>query len=81
MDNEHRRQFAETLFGILNAAEIESFSSPSTDWPKIAVRVIQSLGNIDRDTKEAFYKILMSLFQAAKNNIEMLLPENTPPKS
>jgi hypothetical protein len=80
MDNERRRQFAGTLFGILDDAEIESFSAPGTDWPKIAVRMIQSLGNIDRDTKKDFHKILVSLFQTAKNNIEMLFPENTPPQ-
>jgi hypothetical protein len=77
MDYERRRQLAETLYGILNDAEIESFSAPGTDWPKVAVRVIQSLGNIDRDTKKDIHKILVSLFQAAKNNIEILLPETS----
>jgi hypothetical protein len=75
MDNDRRRQFAETLFGILDDAEIESFSAPGTNWPKIAVRIIQSLGNIDHDTKKDFHKILVSLFQAAKNNIDMLFPK------
>jgi hypothetical protein len=76
LDNDRRRQFAETLFGILNDAEIESFSASGTDWPRAAVSMIKSLGNIDRDTKKNFHKILVSLFTAAKNNIEMLLPES-----
>ena len=79
MDNDRRRQFAETLFGILDDAEIESFSTSGTNWPRVTVRIIQSLGNIDRDTKKDFHKILVSLYQTAKNNIEMLFPK--PPDS
>jgi hypothetical protein len=69
LDNEHRRQLSETLFGILHDAEIESFSEHGADWPKAAVRMIQSLGSIDRVTKDSIHQIMASLFTAARNNI------------
>jgi hypothetical protein len=70
LDNERRRQLSETLFGILHDAEIESFSEHGADWPKAAVRMIQSLGSIDRVTKDSIHQIMASLFTAAKNNIK-----------
>ncbi|MDR0316236.1 MAG: DUF2974 domain-containing protein [Treponema sp.] len=73
LDNEHLRQFSETLFGILNDAEIKSLSEDGADWPKAAVRMIQSLGNIDRDTRKNIRRMLAALFTAAKDNIDMLL--------
>jgi hypothetical protein len=69
LDNERRRQLSETLFGILHDAEIKSFSEHGADWPKAAVRMIQSLGSIDHATKDSIHQIMASLFMAARNNI------------
>jgi hypothetical protein len=74
LDNEHRREFSEALFGILGDAEIKSFSELGADWFNPAIRMIQSLGNLDRTTKKNIGKILGALFEAARNNFNTLLP-------
>jgi hypothetical protein len=81
LDNEHRREFSDALYGILNHAEIKSFSELGADWLNPAIRMIQSLGNIDSTTRKNIGKILGALFEAARNNIGTLLPvpEKKPP--
>jgi hypothetical protein len=51
------------------------------DWLNPAIRMIQSLGNLDRTTRKNMGKVLGVLFEAVKNNINTLLPapEKTPP--
>jgi hypothetical protein len=81
LDNEHRREFSEALYGILNHAEIKSFSELGADWLNPAIRMIQSLGNLDRTTRKNMGKVIGVLFEAVKNNINTLLPapEKKPP--
>jgi hypothetical protein len=79
LDDEHIRVFSDTLFGVLNNAEIKSFTEFGEDWFKAAGRIIQSYGNVDPDTKKNVGKVLSALFKAATNNINTLLPENTQP--
>jgi hypothetical protein len=81
LDSEHLREFSDALYGILNHAEIKSFSELGADWLNPAIRMIQSLGNIDRTTRKNIGKILGALFEAARNNINTLLPlpEKKPP--
>jgi hypothetical protein len=74
LDNEHRREFSDTLYGILNSAEIKSFSELEADWLNPAIRMIQSLGNLDSTTRKNMGKVLGVLFEAAKNNIGTLFP-------
>jgi hypothetical protein len=76
LDDEHIRVFSDTLFGVLNDAEIESFTEFGEDWFNAAGRVIQSYGHIDPDIKKNIGKVLAALFKAATNNINTLLPEN-----
>ena len=75
LDSEHRRQFSDTLFGVLRKAQIKSFSELGTDRMPATIRMIQSLGNIDRTTGKNIRKMLTALFKAAKNNINTLLPQ------
>jgi hypothetical protein len=77
LDDEHIRVFSDTLFGVLNNAEIKSFMEFSEDWLNAAGRMIQSYGHIDPITRKNIGKILAALFKAATNNINTLLPENT----
>jgi hypothetical protein len=73
LDYEHREQFAETLYAILNASQVKSFAELSGDWFKAAGRMLQSLGNIDGQTRSLMGKTLAALFRAAKNNLNTLL--------
>jgi hypothetical protein len=77
LDDEHIRVFSDTLFGVINDAEITSFTEFGEDWLNATGRVIQSYGHIDSDTKKNVGKVLSALFKAATNNINTLLPENT----
>jgi sorbitol-specific phosphotransferase system component IIBC len=81
LDNEHLREFSDALYGVLNQAEIKSFSELETDWFQPAIRMIQSLGNLDRTTRKNMGKVIGVLFDAVKNNINTLLPapEKKPP--
>jgi hypothetical protein len=74
LDDEHIRVFSDTLFGVLNDAEIKSFTEFGEDWINAAGRTIQSYGNIDSVTKKNIGKVLSALFKAATNNIGTLLP-------
>jgi len=76
LDNERRRLFSETLFGVLDHARIKSFSENENDWLKASFRVIRSMGKIDRATRKNIFEMLTALFNAAKKNIETLIPEN-----
>jgi hypothetical protein len=75
LDDEHIRVFSDTLFGVLNDAEIESFTEFGEDWLNATGRVIQSYGHIDPVIKKNIGKVLAALFKAATNNINTLLPE------
>jgi hypothetical protein len=74
LDYEQRQQFIEAVYTILGVTEAQSIQELSADWLKNAFLVIQSLTNTDERTKEVIGKVLASLLQAAKNNIETLLP-------
>jgi hypothetical protein len=76
LDDEHIRVFTDTLFGVINDAEIKSFTEFGEDWLNATGRMIQSYGHIDPDTKRNVGKVLAAFFKAATNNINTLLPEN-----
>ena len=74
LDDEHIRVFSDTLFGVLNDAEIKSFAELGEDWFNATGRMIQSYGNVDSVTKKNIGKVLSALFKAATNNIGTLFP-------
>jgi hypothetical protein len=80
LDKEHLRLFSDTLYGLLNEAEIRSFSETDIDWLKAAVRMIQYLINVDPTTSKNIRDTLAALFGAATKNIDTLLPEKKPLK-
>jgi hypothetical protein len=75
LDYEHRQQFTGALYTILNAAQVTSFTELSADWFKSAGLMLQSLKNIDEPTRNLMGKTLGALFRAARNNIDILLPQ------
>jgi len=77
LDYDSRERFIEALYTILNSAQVKSIPELTGDWLKAAVRMIQSLGNIDESTKTLIRNTLSALFQAARNNIDTLLKPQT----
>jgi hypothetical protein len=74
LDSERRRQFADTLYTILSAAQAKSIPELTTDWFKSAGRILRSIKNIDDSTRTLMSKTLAALLHAARNNINTLLP-------
>jgi hypothetical protein len=77
LDREQRRGFVEAIYTILSSTEASSIPELTADWFKSAPLMIQSLANISETSRDMVFKTLGALFQAARNNIDALLP---PPK-
>jgi hypothetical protein len=74
LDKEQRQGFAEALYTILSSTEASSIPELTAGWFKSATRMIQSLTNINEASRDMVFKTIGVLFQAAKNNIDALLP-------
>jgi len=73
LDNDHREQFFEALYAILNASEVKSLHELEKTWFKAVGRMLKSLGNIDGSTRRLVRKTLRDLFRFATLNIDTLL--------
>ena len=73
LDYEHREQFLDALYAILNASETKSIRELEKSWFKAVGRMIKSLGNIDESKRNLIRKILRDLFRFATLNIQTLL--------
>ena len=73
MDTEHRQQFVEALFAILSATQAKSLLDLGSDWFNAAVKMLQSLGNIDPSTRKVIRRAISALFKAAKDNFDTLI--------
>ncbi|MDR0589687.1 MAG: DUF2974 domain-containing protein [Spirochaetaceae bacterium] len=85
LDERRREQFTEALYAILSSTEAKSFPELGAGWLKNAGIMIQSLKDIDEQTRELIFSVIAALFKAAKNNINTLLPKTNfkkpaPPK-
>jgi hypothetical protein len=83
LDKEQRQGFAEALYTILSSTEASSIPELTADWFKSAAHMIQSLTSINETSRDMVFKTIGALFQAAKNNINTLLPppkKKNPPK-
>jgi hypothetical protein len=77
LDKKQRQGFAEAFYTILSSTEASSIPELTAGWFKSAANMIQSLANINDTSRDMVFKTIGALFQAAKNNINTLLP---PPK-
>jgi hypothetical protein len=83
LDKEQRQGFSEALYTILSSTEASSIPELTSDWFKSATHMIQSVTNINDTSRDMVVKTIGSLFQAARNNIDALLPSSKkkrPPK-
>ena len=74
VDYEKRQQFIDALYTILSAAQVENITELGADWLKTVSRMIQSMGNVDDSTKALIYQTIGALLDAARRNIDTLLP-------
>jgi hypothetical protein len=75
LDEKQREQFTDALFAILNATEAKSFPELTEGWFKNAGLMIQSLKNIDDQTRDLIFSVIAALFKAATNNLNTLWPK------
>jgi hypothetical protein len=78
LDKKQRRDFAESLFSILQSTEADTFPELGSDWLKNSRAILQSITNIDAKSKDMIMQTLKIFFRAAKKNISVLLPPKTP---
>jgi hypothetical protein len=74
LDKEQRQGFVEALYTTLSSTAASSIPELTADWFKSATHIIQSLTNINETSRDMVFKAIGALFQAAKNNIKVLLP-------
>jgi hypothetical protein len=73
LDEEHRRRFADALYGILLSTETNSLPKLGEDWLRSASLMIQTYSGIDGETKRLITKTIGAFFKAAGNNLNLLL--------
>jgi hypothetical protein len=67
-----REKFIETLYHVLNSADIKSLVDIEKNWFTSIRRMFRSLKNVDEATRKFVRKTIVELFRAAKRNIETL---------
>jgi len=70
-DYDQREMFIETLYHVLNDADVKSVHDFETNWIASAGKVLKSFSHIDEDTKKIITKSLFGLLNSAKNNLEI----------
>jgi len=76
LDNEHREQFIDSIFTILNESEFTSLKEFEDSWFPVAMRIIKSIGSTDENTRKFIRSTFFDLFRSAKNNIDTLFKKN-----
>lgn len=72
---EERRQFTETLFGLLQSTGAKTLTDLSTDQLGKLTTALKTFKELDRETKDNIYKFVRTLIEAAvRNGKEPKLP-------
>ena len=69
LDDEKRKLFSETLFGILEATEAGSFAELSDDWQKGAVAMLAAVKTIDPEVKKFVFQTINELVKLSFKNL------------
>ena len=72
-DNNSRELFIETLYHILNTADVKSVNDFEKNWVSSAGKVLKSFSNVDEGTKKMITKSIFRFLGLAKRNIDMFL--------
>jgi tRNA threonylcarbamoyladenosine modification (KEOPS) complex Cgi121 subunit len=80
MDQPARLIFIETLFTIVNEANIKSIPDFTDNTLKNTALLIKSLHNVDNESKKMLFKAFSALFEIAKSNIYYFLGGKPPIK-
>ncbi|ULQ60319.1 DUF2974 domain-containing protein [Brucepastera parasyntrophica] len=76
LNNEQRRQFADTLYQVLSSTEAQTVPELSTSWLKSSLSIVHSLGSIDKETRDAVVHAVSALVKSARNNMGTLFPRS-----
>ena len=68
LSNEQRSIFTDTLFGILESANIDTLNN-LTENPKKMLNILRELKNVDDESRSHTADVLKSLFKIAGRNI------------
>lgn len=75
LDTEQREKFFNCLFEILGAANANTFKKMSSNWYNSSKAILKSYQSLDSSLKQIISQTLYMLFQCAKNNISIILPQ------
>ncbi len=65
LDNEERRKFTETLFGVLESTGAKTLSDLTEGRLNNIAVILRTFGNLDRETKDQVYEFIKRLAEAA----------------
>jgi len=74
-DNEHREEFIEAFYHIINAADVKTLTELEKSWFTAAGKVIKSLGNADESKRKLIRSTLKELFRCAARNFETFIKQ------
>jgi hypothetical protein len=80
MDHQTRAVFVETLFTVLDKANIKSIPDFTDSAFKNTALLIKSLNNVDSESKKILFKTFSVLFKTATHNIHQFLDVKMPLK-
>jgi len=75
IDNDKREQFIDSLYYILNAADVKTVTELENAWFSTAGRVLKTLGTVEESKRKLIKQTIKELFNSAGRNIDTLLKE------
>jgi hypothetical protein len=70
LDKDKREEFIETLYHILNSADIKSVNDFGTSWLSLASRVFRSLNAVEESKRKIISRTIKELIRSAGHNFE-----------
>ncbi len=75
LDNEHRGEFIETLYKILNETNVKTVQEFTDNWQRNAITMLKSYKNIPEVDRKMIIRTIVLLFGSGKNVIANFLPK------
>lgn len=80
MSREERATFFDTLYQLLAGTQAKTVGELSGDWLHSAGAVLQSLKNVDEDTRRLMGQVMGGLFRSARENLRTARPRGEGPE-